>query len=136
MCLFVGSLLVAPSVPADSADETTTTQSLSFAERVQPVFDTHCVVCHQYGAEQGGLNLEEGDAHANLVNVKSTQSSLQRVVPGRPRESYLLHKLVGTHSEVGGTGVRMPLSAGGNRAMSGAEDELVTIWIEQGALDN
>lgn len=135
-CLFVGTLLYASPVPAGAADETDRAQSLSFTERVQPIFDAHCVVCHQYGAEQGGLSLEEGDAHENLVNVKSTQSPLQRVVPGTPSESYLLHKLAGTHIEVGGTGVRMPLSAGGNSAMSADEHELVTIWIEQGARDN
>ena len=133
VCLAVGSILSAPDVPADG---TAAARSVSFAEGVQPIFDTHCVVCHQYGVEQAGLNLEDGDAYANLVNVKSTQSPLPRVAPGKVQESYLVHKLRGTHGEVGGTGVRMPLSASGGSAMSAEEDELVTRWIEQGALDN
>jgi len=127
------SIFSSLAVPADG---TAAAQSVGFAEDVQPILDTHCVVCHQYGVEQAGLNLEDGDAYANLVNVKSTQSQLPRVTPGKVQESYLAHKLRGTHGEVGGSGVRMPLSAGGGSGMSAEEDELVTSWIEQGALDN
>lgn len=131
-CLATASLLHALTAWADE----TATASISFSEQVQPVFDTHCVVCHQYGAEQAGLSLEDGDAHSNLVNVKSTQSPLERVVPGKIEASYLVHKLRGTHNEVGGSGVLMPLSSGGKGAMSVEENALVTSWIEQGALDN
>ena len=132
-CLAVSLIFASPAVPADG---TAAAQPVGFAEDVQPIFDMHCVVCHQYGVEQAGLNLEDGDAYANLVNVKSTQSQLPRVTPGKVQESYLVHKLRGTHGEVGGSGVRMPLSASGGSAMSAEEDELVTRWIEQGALDN
>lgn len=126
---------VAPAL-VNGVDEAAATTLVSLAERVQPIFDTHCVVCHQTGVEQAGLNLEDGDAHMNLVNVKSTQSQLPRIVPGKPAESYLARKILGTHAEVGGTGVRMPLSSSGNGAMSVDEEDTIVTWIEQGALDN
>ena len=101
-----------------------------------PLFDARCVVCHQYGAAQAGLSLEDGDAHANLVGVKSTESKLLRVAAGAPEESYLLYKLRGTHASVGGTGARMPLPDNGAAPLSAAELKMIETWIEQGTPNN
>ena len=110
--------------------------AVAFATQIQPLFDAHCVACHMSGAAQAGLSLEDGDAHANLVGVKSTESPLPRVQPGAPGQSYLLHKLRDTQASVGGTGARMPLADNGAAPLSAAEQTLVETWIEQGAPDN
>jgi len=65
-----------------------------------------CGGCH--GA-RGGLRLT-GDFVAETVNVPSQQSDLDRIEPGRHQESYLWHKIAGSHRgpEADGFGVVMP----------------------------
>lgn len=123
---------VAPPLLADEA----AAPAVSLSGQIQPLFDQRCVACHLYGAAQADLVLEEGDAHANLVGVKSTQSSLLRVAPGAPEQSYLLHKLRGTHASVGGTGVRMPFGDIEADPLPPEEETMIKAWIEQGAPDN
>lgn len=48
--------------------------------------------CHG-AAANGGLDLRPTAAYASLVEVASTISPLQRVMPGRPDESFLYNKL-------------------------------------------
>lgn len=124
----------ATAAPLASAGEDAS--AVAFGAQIQPLFDSHCVVCHMSGAAQAGLSLEDGDAHANLVGVKSSESPLLRVQPGAPEQSYLLHKLRGTQASVGGTGARMPLADNGAAPLSAAEQTLIETWIEQGAPDN
>src|SRR4051794_8966252 len=49
----------------------------SLATEVQPIFDDNCVACHQTGSAQQGLVLEAGKSFANIVGVKSHESSLK-----------------------------------------------------------
>jgi hypothetical protein len=55
------------------------------------------------------------------------------VRPFLPDSSYLVHKIQGTQTTVGGSGQRMPLIGGPL-----TEDEIAVIraWIAAGALDN
>lgn len=103
---------------------------VSFTEQIVPLFKSRCVVCHLPGAEQGGLALHPQGGYANLVDVKSTQSDLPRITPGKPEDSYLYRKLTGTHAEVGGSGERMPF---GEATLSAEEIDRIRRWIEAGA---
>lgn len=103
-------------------------QSLSFRNDIQPIFDANCVVCHMNGATQGGLTLESGSSYQALVRQASRQSALQLVSPAKPDESYLIHKLKGTHLKVGGKGSAMPMD---NKLI-----DTVGVWIKEGATDN
>jgi hypothetical protein len=103
---------------------------VSFAIDVAPLLKSRCVMCHLPGAEQGGLALHPKGAYKNLVGVPSTQSPLLRVAPGKPEESYLYRKLMGTHLAAGGTGERMPF---GDMQLTSEEIERVKRWIETGA---
>ena len=107
--------------------------TLSYSAQIQPIFDFNCVVCHQTGAANAGLNLETGVSHEQLVERKSTQSELKLVEPGKLQDSYLYHKLKGTHLDVGGSGASMPL---GGAQLPEGELELITTWIQECALDN
>ena len=118
----VGLLTLAAT--AASAD------TVSFRADVLPLLTTRCVMCHVEGAAQGNLTLYP-DAWAQLVGVPSTQSPLKRVEPGAPDKSYLYLKVLGTHLEAGGSGLRMPFQ---QDPLSPAELELLRKWIEQGAL--
>ncbi|HAC35537.1 MAG TPA: hypothetical protein DCF45_13570 [Gammaproteobacteria bacterium] len=103
---------------------------------LQPVFDARCVQCHLLESPQGGLVLENGEAHFNLVDTPSTQVSMPRVAPGDPQQSYLIHKMRGSHIEAGGSGQPMPFGNESSVGMPAKEIELIERWITAGAPDN
>ena len=99
---------------------------------VQPILDTHCVVCHMEGGASGELVLEDGDAFNQLVGRRSIQAPLNLVEPYKPNESYLIFKLENNQGLAGGSGTAMPP----NNVMLGAADLAAIIaWIEAGALE-
>ena len=102
----------------------------TLAKDVQPIFDGLCVRCHLTVAPGGGLVLDAATSFRALVSAKSLESALLLVKPGAPEQSYLLHKLKGTHTEVGGSGQRMPL---GGTAVDVSVIETITAWIRDGA---
>lgn len=106
--------------------------SVSFARDIQPIFDLRCVSCHQ-GSGRAGLVLEPAMAYKNLVGVASTESQLLRVAPGSPDKSYLLNKLRGTQSQVGGAGQQMPF---GGSPLPQDQIDSIQQWIMQGAPSN
>lgn len=81
-------LLSAAGCSSSSSSSTTSTTTspaqsgVSFSKDVQPIFNNNCVVCHQGTNGPAGLSLASGAAYSNLVNVKSSESSLMRVAPG------------------------------------------------------
>jgi hypothetical protein len=88
-------------------------------------------MCHG-AAAMGDLDLRADAAYRNLVEVKSANSPLFRVMPGEPDESFLFNKLrAGTEPgsvEIGGS--PMPSGAAPLRA---EQLEAVRRWIEAGA---
>ncbi len=105
---------------------------VSYKTQIQPLLNSQCVFCHVTGAENGGLNLGGKAAYRGLVDAPSTESKLLRVAPGRPDESYLMHKLKGTHLSVGGSGDPMP-KTDPPRLLEAAQIEMFRKWIAQGA---
>jgi mono/diheme cytochrome c family protein len=120
-CLFI--LLASVAVGARAGEP-------SFAGQVLPLLKSRCLVCHMPGGESGGLSLHPRSAYANLVGVRSTQSPLLRVSPGKPEESYLYLKLTGEHLRAGGTGERQPFD---EAPLPDEDIDLVRRWIETGA---
>ncbi len=118
------------------AGESGTVESVTFSADVQPIFTLNCALsgCHAGSAPAMGQNLSEGMAYANIVGVPSREvPALNRIEPDEPDRSYLIHKIQGTQSSVGGFGGRMPLGGGAL-----ADDEIATIraWVARGALNN
>jgi hypothetical protein len=111
------ALLATPSL----ADQACTD---AWTKDIQPIVN-RCVSCHQNAAPAGKLSLQKGAAPANLIWVKADQADMPYVTPGDPSQSYLWHKLKGTHKDAGGSGAQMPL--GGKLG----EKELTAIesWI-------
>lgn len=105
----------------------------SHAEDMQPIWTSNCVnYCHAAGIDPpaAGLDLYDG-AYENIVDRPSTQVPMMMLVaPGDPQASYLWHKLVGTHLDVGGEGEAMPATG-----YSLDDDTLLRIetWILAGA---
>lgn len=103
---------------------------------VQPIFTANCARsgCHAAPSPQEGQDLTDGQAYASIVNVASHElPTMDRVTPGDPDDSYLVHKIQGTHVAVGGSGARMPF--GGTRLPQN-QINLIRSWIQQGALNN
>ena len=105
----------------------------SFARDIVPLIKFRCVACHLTGEESGSLALYPAAAYASLVDKASVGGPLKRVEPGEPDRSYLVRKLEGTHIEVGGSGMRMPLDGAW---LSDAETAMIRAWIGAGAPDN
>lgn len=95
------------------------------------VFTPTCATsgCHSGGAPAAGLNLQAGNAYAELVGIASSQDAgLMRVNPGNPDDSYLIRKLEGTAS----SGQQMPPGA----PLAQAEIDVIRQWITDGAVDD
>lgn len=107
---------------------------VSFKDDIQPLLNSQCVFCHVTGAENGGLNLGRRESHASLM-AASTEAPMPRVSPGDPSKSYLLHKLKGTHLEVGGSGSAMPMYDP-PKPFPKEHLDLVERWIREGAQKN
>ena len=139
LSLLVGAGLAAAAAcsagpgPSPTPSTPPTASGVSFTKDIQPVFNANCVVCHQGAQGRAGLSLQANAAYNNLVNAKSSESSLLRVAPGAPDKSYLVNKLMGTQGPAGGSGAQMPFGA---PPLSQAQISLMQQWISQGAPNN
>ena len=100
---------------------------------VYAVIEGNCS-CHQSAAGEAGLSMPDMEtSYANLVGVAAQElPSMNRVSPGDPDNSYLFHKLAGSHRDIDGSGARMPF--GGPYL----DDEMIANvrdWIVAGASD-
>ena len=100
--------------------------SPTFAE-VQAIFNSRCVACH---GVSGGLSLQAPGSFGNLVDVPSSQiSTLDRIEPFDPDNSYLVWKIEGRSGIVGS---RMPLGG----VLSQDDIDLIREWVAAGAENN
>lgn len=100
----------------------------SFGSIQSHVFTPVCAGCHAGGSAPQGLRLDAANSYAMLVGVPSAEvSSLQRVKPGDPDNSYLVQKIEG-HAAVG---VRMPY---GGPYLDAETVAIIRQWISDGAL--
>jgi hypothetical protein len=92
------------------------------------VFTPICEQCHSGAGAPFGLRLDAANSYALLVGIPSGQeSSLLRVRPNDPANSYIIRKLEGT----AGTGERMPA---GLPPLPQADIDVIRQWITDGAL--
>jgi hypothetical protein len=121
------------------AADFTASITVEFASDIQPVFTGNCALsgCHA-GANpnppEKPMSLEMGNAYDNIVNVSAGQlPSMDRVEPGQPDDSYLVHKIQGTQGTVGGSGVQMPATGG---PLPDATIDMIRQWVTEGAANN
>ncbi len=104
----------------------------NFSEIQVNVLTPNCATtgCHQGAGAPQALRLDEFNSFGLLVGVASSQeSSLFRVAPGDPNNSYLVRKLEGSAS----VGAQMPLSA---PPLPRATIDVIRQWIADGAIDD
>jgi hypothetical protein len=124
------------SGPSNYSNEATaTTQAaaptVTLAADVQPILTQKCALagCHAGSRPQQGMSLAAGATLQNVVNVDSVEvSSLKRVKPGDPDNSFLFEKVSKDNPRGGGD--RMPATGG---PLTQAQIDKIRQWIEQGA---
>ncbi|MFK7929521.1 MAG: hypothetical protein AB8H79_15095, partial [Myxococcota bacterium] len=94
---------------------------------VQAVLNAHCTSCHGSFAVDG-LDLRDV---SQVVGAISRHSGLPLIEPEQSADSYLMHKIFGTHNTVGGAGVRMP--PGMDARVPDADVGVLADWIDAGA---
>ncbi len=111
--------------PITTEDTGGTTTALSYDRDVEPILVV-CTGCHQ-GSSSGGFNFDDG--LPDLFQASQDVPSLDYVSPGAHTDSYLWHKVNGSHGSVGGSGSRMPI--GGTLS----DEDIATLadWIDAGA---
>jgi hypothetical protein len=105
-------------------------ETATFTAVQQQIFNQSCAFsgCHGGSSPAEGMDLRSGSAYANIVNVRSSQmSSLDRIEPSDPDNSYLYLKVIGDSSI---SGSRMPR---GGAMLSQDLIDLLRDWIERGA---
>ena len=117
---FIFNDLLEPSMSlaiATTVDTPATTSEVSFSIDIQPIFNTYCIVCH---GTNGGLTLTSDVSWTELI-------SAERVIPGDHENSLLWKRLV----PIGGS-----LMPQGGPPIDQVKQDLIALWIDQGALDN
>ena len=99
----------------------------SFQSIQDNVFTPICSICHAGGAAPEGLRLDAVNSYAMIVGVPSAeQSSILRIKPGDPDNSYLVQKIEG-HAAVG---AQMPF---GGPPLPAATIAVIRQWVTDGA---
>jgi hypothetical protein len=104
----------------------------NFSEIQANVIVPNCTTtgCHFGAGAPQGLRLDDVNSYGSLVGVSSVEvSSLLRVAPGDPDNSYLIQKLDGSAS----VGAQMPLNA---PALAQLDIDVIRQWISDGAIDD
>jgi hypothetical protein len=116
--------------PGGSAGTSSTTNDgTSFETSVQP-FITKACNCHQSTPLMAPFSLKAGEAYKAIVNVPSSQlPAMLLIKPGSTQESYLWHKVNGTFTDVGGSGMIMPFTL----PLNTEEKKIFERWITAGA---
>jgi hypothetical protein len=113
----------------------------SFAQVVQPILTNRCAYtgCHDAASAtsgaSGGLVLDPGVAHANLVGVHATLGKLARVDPGNVRKSEMARRILAQGYAPGG--LPMPQGCPGitpaHGCLTDQEKAAILAWIAGGA---
>ena len=123
-----------PDDTTGAPDDTTGDPSggdVSFAADVYaPIISVKCS-CHVNGISGGLAMPDAATAYANLVGVPAGELlTMNRITASDSDNSYLFHKVEGTHLDVGGSGGKMPLGG----SLDGGQISTIKNWIDKGAL--
>jgi hypothetical protein len=102
---------------------------------VQALFTESCAgsTCHVsfQGAPGAGMDLRPASVCANVINVDAAEvTTLRRIVPGNPDESYLLCKVTPGCSDLPERAQLMPQ---GSNGLPADKRDLISQWIQAGA---
>ncbi len=113
---FIGARIAEVAAQSHSGSR----DGVDFFRDVRPIFEAKCYSCHQGGKTKGGLRLDTLAAALEGGNADGPA-----VVPGKPAESALIHRIQSTDADVVMPAKGDPLTP--------AEIALLTRWIAEGA---
>jgi len=116
---FLSSVRAADPVPADAG----ATKKVSYFKDVRPLFQQHCLGCHQPAKAMGGYQMT---TYADLL--KKSDRDKPGVVPSHPEQSFLLEEIHLVNGKAEMPKNREPLAP--------FQIQLVRDWITQGAIDD
>src|SRR5262249_2866373 len=122
--LCVGVLVLVASTTSAADPPSPAPARVSFARDVLPLFQQHCIGCHQ-PAKRGGSYPRPSRA----ALLKKGESDRPGVVPGKPDASSLLSQL----RPQGGKPAAMPKN---KPALPEKDIGLIVRWIAEGAVDD
>lgn len=105
--------------------------SADFGADVESIFASNCTDsgCHSPPNPQQNMDLSAGASYAALVNIMAASGGgLDRVEPGSPDLSFVVHKLEGRNGVT-----RMPLN---QAALPEGTIDVIRAWIQTGAQNN
>jgi hypothetical protein len=117
------------TLSADECDFGSPPPTPDWGSDIRPILEDNCETCHRTSSPPADFRLDISP-WPRMVDAPSTQlPSMNRVERWSASESYLWHKLWGSHVVIGGSGATMP--AGGFLF----EGDIKTImdWINAGA---
>ena len=97
----------------------TTPGTIDFEKIIRPIFETRCVECHGPYKKKGGLRLD-------LRNGAFAHPSAHSIVPGKPDESDLLHRVTLPPSDP-------DFMPDGDKPLNPDEIAALRTWISEGA---
>jgi hypothetical protein len=112
---------------------------VSFAQDVQPIFNSRCTSCHNSTTANGGLDLSAPGSYGHLVNAatsaacSSSVPNVPRVKPSDPMGSMLWRK---TKPDPTRCLAPMPFGTAGLGLIAADQFAKIEAWIQQGALNN
>ncbi len=119
----------------DTGDDDSAVDVLSFAD-IYGLVLMNCN-CHSNSAHESGFAFEGSQSTlyemwlgAGNGAPSFQNSSMNRITPGDSTQSYVMHKLDGTHLSAGGVGSRMPQ---GGPFLSDEQLDGIRAWINAGA---
>tara|TARA_R110000868_G_scaffold304437_3_gene564991 strand:+ start:12382 stop:12792 length:411 start_codon:yes stop_codon:yes gene_type:complete len=110
-------------VSAPDDDDENPIENVSYANQVQPIFNSSCTSCH---GSNGGVNLS---SFSLLMGSVGNNYGNQLVVPNDADASGLVDKLEPSPDH----GSRMPI---GSSPLSSTQIETIRTWINEGATNN
>ena len=116
--------------PTEPPEEPGGGTAFTFSRIQAEIFTPNCVKagCHDAASASGGQVLAAGVSYSQIVNVRSTESTLDRIEPGDPERSYMIKKLRGDPDI---TGDRMPLDRPGGLPQEQIDG--IMAWVRAGA---
>jgi len=114
--------------------------AVSFAQQIQPLFDTNCTVCHRTDGidvfAEALLRLTADVSYVSIVDEASARDSAVNLVDSGDASTSLLFQKLSTENPP--VGERMPLctESSPRASLTAAEIGLIRDWINQGAADN
>lgn len=122
--LFTGDVMDGVVVPE-------ATPPVSFKWRIQSLLSAMCAECHSASGTASFLRLTSDASYTALVNQPATKTTGTLVVPGDSVNSVLYQRVSGTGLPAGTA--RMPFGKG---PLSSGNQDIIKIWIDQGANNN